>query len=80
MLFIILVRKYIIGDVNIEDIIIGMSVTEYIIGEESSEQGIYVDVLINILSRMLVIEEGVRDVGIFDDLLKRKLGRILVFK
>lgn len=37
MLFIILVRKYIIGDVNIEDIIIGMSVTEYIIGEESSE-------------------------------------------
>lgn len=53
---------------------------EYIIGEESSEQGIYVDVLINILSRMLVIEEGVRDVGIFDDLLKRKSGRILVFK
>lgn len=80
MLFIILVRKYIIGDVNIEDIIIGMLVMEYIIGEESSEQGIYVDVLINISSRMLVIEEGVRDVGIFDDLLKRKLGRIFVFK
>lgn len=37
MLFIILVRKYVIGDVNIEDIIMGMLVMEYIIGEKIGE-------------------------------------------